>query len=165
MIAAALRHVSMEVMRFTVLALLLLATACTRFNPVEMFRRGDPASLPPPEVVEVVVAPPPPSGARTVEQFDTTTETQRAAATDISPAAEEALGSIVVSLGPPGEVGLWLQTPQVDAPRAGRIVAPNGKEALVELRPGEGGARLSLAAMRLLDLPLTDLPMIRVYAR
>jgi hypothetical protein len=58
-----------------------------------------------------------------------------------------------------------METDLVDAPRSGRVVAAGGGNALVELRPGTRGARLSLAAMRLLQVPLTDLPTVTVYGR
>lgn len=150
-------------MRHVCLALLLAAGCAQLPGPQQ---RPAPERAPPPEeIAAVVVAPPPPVGARTEEQFDTTTAEQRAAAANVTPAAEEPLGEVVASLGDPGEGGIWLSTGLVDEPRAGRVVGPGGKEALVELRPGSGGARLSLAAMRLLGVPLTDLPTVTVYGR
>jgi hypothetical protein len=144
----------------------LVAAACAQFQAIPTPSRPTADRPPPPEeIAEVVAAPPPPAGARTVDQFDTTTAEQRAAATNAPPAAEAPLGQVVVSLGDPGEAGLWLETALVDAPRAGRVVAPGGNDAIVELRPGSGGARMSLAAMRLLDLPLTGLPTVTVYGR
>jgi hypothetical protein len=113
---------------------------------------------------------PPPPGARTAEQFDTTTaeERQKAAA---APAAggEKRLGETVASLGDPSRPGFWLETPLVTSRQQGRIVNPaTGKTAQVELVPIEGapgaGSRISLAAMRLIEVPLTDLPTLEVFA-
>ncbi|MBM9595343.1 D-galactarate dehydratase [Roseitranquillus sediminis] len=119
----------------------------------------------PPEIARVVAAPSPPPGARTAAQFDTTTAEQRAAATAVDDAAEEELGSVVVSLGDPAQGGLWLRTPLVGAARAGRVVTQAGRSGLVELIPSDGGSRMSLAAMRLLDLPLGGLHTVTVHAR
>ncbi len=113
-----------------------------------------------------LVAPRPPVSARTAAEFDTTTPEQRQAATEPVAAAETSLGTTVASLGDPTEGGLWLSTPLVDAPRAGRVVVEaTGASARVDLLPGDGGSRLSLAAMRLLKVPLTDLPRVTVYVR
>jgi hypothetical protein len=148
------------------LVLAIAASGCAQLQELRLPSRSAPDRAPPPvEIATVVAAPPPPAGARTADQFDTTTAEQRAAATDVAPASEQALGQVVVSLGDPTDPGLWLETGLVGAPRAGRVVASSGAEALVELRPGTGGARLSLPAMRLLGLPLTDLPTVTVYGR
>ncbi len=145
---------------------LLFAAGCARISDLPLPGRGVAEREPPPEeIAAVVAAPPPPPGARTAEEFDTTTPEQRAAATNVAPAAEEPLGEAVASLGNPAEAGLWLETSLVDGPRAGRVVAQSGAQALVELRPGDGGARLSLASMQLLGVPLTSLPTITVYGR
>lgn len=115
-----------------------------------------------------------PRGARTAEEFDTTTEAERAAAVAAAAAppetAEEALGTTVASLGDPADPGLWLATPLVGETRPGRLVYPEtGQSALVELRPAggpaTGGSRISLPAIRLLGAPLTGLPEIEVYGR
>ena len=96
--------------------------------------------------------PRPPAAARTVEQFDTTSAADKAKAT----------------LGPPAEPGIWLKTPLVNAPTMGRL-SYNGKDANVELRPSGGsagtGSQISLAAMRLLDIPLTDIAEVTVYSQ
>lgn len=117
-------------------------------------------------------APAPPPAARTAEEFDTTTPEQRAAAT-ASPARAGAarLGTVIVSLGPPAEPGLWLRTGLVHDVAMGRVENPaNGKSVALELRPlrhstggTAGGGEISLAAMRLLDVPLVSLPEVVVY--
>lgn len=115
------------------------------------------------------VAPKPVASAQTAEQFDTTTSAQRAEAVERAPASgARKLGATVGSLGNPAEPGFWLKTPLVSAPAKGRVEYPsNGKSVSVDLIPIEGpktaGSRVSLAAMRLLDAPLTGLPNLIVY--
>ncbi|MHA6345602.1 hypothetical protein ACXYMW_08830, partial [Roseivivax sp. CAU 1761] len=65
--------------------------------------------------------------------------------------------------------GFWLETPLVSAETKGRVVYPQtGKSAQVDLIPIGGaataGSRISLAAMRLIEAPLTDLPTVEVFA-
>ena len=125
-----------------------------------------------PPVVPVVLptldptpAPPPPVAARTVEQFDTTSAADRAAAV-AAPVGEQNLGSTIASLGSPTEPGIWLRTGLVSELVQGRVVY-QGKSVNVELRPSGGpataGSQISLAAMRLLGAPLTGLPQLTVY--
>ncbi|MWD28001.1 hypothetical protein E0K89_010990 [Aquicoccus sp. SCR17] len=111
----------------------------------------------------------PPASARTADEFDTTTEEERAAAAAPSEGGAR-LGTTVASLGDVAESGFWLKTPLVDAPAKGRVVYPGtGKSAEVDLipieGPADGGSRISLAAMRLIGAPLTDLPEIEVYRK
>jgi hypothetical protein len=105
-------------------------------------------------------------GARSVSAsaLDTTTTAEKAAAL-AAPAAggERALGTAVVSLGPPAEQGLWFSSPLVKAVAQGRVVTASGQSLAVELRPGTGAALLSLAAFQALKLPLTGLPEVTVY--
>lgn len=110
-------------------------------------------------------APAPPPAARSVEEFDTTTKEQRIAAA--KPATGGTLlGTTVASLGAPSAPGFWVETALVSAVRSGRLVYPaNGKSVEVELRPlPEGSSRVSLAAFRVLEAPLTGLPVLEVYA-
>lgn len=83
-------------------------------------------------------------------------------------ATDGRLGETLAGLGAPGEAGLWLRTGLVTAPRPGRIVTATGASLDVELRPSgaaaTAGSQLSLAAMRALALPLTQLAAIVVYA-
>ena len=112
----------------------------------------------------------PPEGARTAEQFDTTTPDERKkAAAAPKPGGESLLGETVVSPGDPAATGFWLETPLVTTVRQGRGENPaTGKSSQVELRPIEGpktgGSRISLAAMRLIGASLTDLPTLKVFA-
>ena len=76
------------------------------------------------------------------------------------------LGTTVASLGDPTRAGFWIETSLVSERRTGRLVySATGKSAEVELIPAGGGSsRVSLAALRLLEAPLTDLPVLQVYA-
>lgn len=111
--------------------------------------------------------PPPPATARTVEQFDTTTAQDRAAAIVVPNGAERLLGTTIASLGSPTDPGIWLKTPLVSDVMQGRVEF-EGSSVRVELRPSGGvvgsGSQISLAAMRLIQAPLTGLPEVRVYA-
>ena len=158
-------------MRYLVIMSLAALGACTEFQ--QAFAPAAPAPAAP-EVVEPVETldptppPPPPSTAVTVEQFDTTTAEDRAEAlAPPEPAGEQRLGTSIASLGNPADPGIWVETPLVDALKPGRI-AWNGNSVNVELRPSGGaagsGSEISLAAMRLLTAPLTDLPEIEIFA-
>lgn len=123
---------------------------------------------PPRRSLDPTPAPPPPRAARTAREFDTTTAEDRAEALAVTPAPaeERELGRAVASLGAPTDPGIWAKTPLVSELTMGRIVvAATGKSANIELRPSTGGTQLSLPAMRLLEVPLTDLPEVIFYAR
>lgn len=111
--------------------------------------------------------PPPPPNARTVEQFDTTTAQDRAAAVAAPSGGERRLGTTIASLGSPTDPGIWFKTPLVSEITQGRVEY-NGNSVNVELRPSGGaagsGSQISLAAMRLIEAPLTGLPEVVVYA-
>ena len=127
------------------------------------------ASAPAPVPLDPTPPPPPSPQARTVEDFDTTTAEDRAEALATPPAAAEvALGTTIVSLGPPADPCIWIETPLVDSPVMGRVdYAPAGTSVALELRPSGGppgsGSQISLAAMRLLEIPLTALAGVTVY--
>ena len=120
------------------------------------------------EAPSATASAPPPQTARTVDEFDTTTAADKAAA--IAPAAGGTnLGLTIASLGAAGEPGFWLKTPLVAAPGPGRVFYPaNGKSVKVDLIPINGdagaGSRMSLAALRVLEAPLTGLPELRVFS-
>ncbi|MBN8631405.1 MAG: hypothetical protein J0L76_11170 [Rhodobacterales bacterium] len=105
-------------------------------------------------------------GARAVsaETLDKTSAEEKAAAL-AAPAkgGERELGRVVVALGAPAEQGLWLSSALVKEKAQGRIATAAGKSLAVELRPGTGGALLSLSAFQALGLSLTDLPQVTVY--
>lgn len=114
-------------------------------------------------------APAPRAAARaSAAQLDTTTTAQRQAAAKAPSTAETRLGNTVASLGNPAEGGFWIKTPLVKARGIGRIVNPaTGKSAKVDLipldGPASGGSQVSLPALQLLGVSLTDLPTIEVY--
>jgi hypothetical protein len=111
-----------------------------------------------------------PSGAaKTAAALDTTTEAQRsAAAVKPAAAAEKKLGTTIASLGDPTDPGFWIKTSLVSVNATGRVEDPaTGKSVQVELIPSGAGAgagsQMSLPAMRLLGVSLTDLPEVAVY--
>lgn len=158
-------------MRYLALIPLLFVPACAELESLLVPTSAPVAAMPetPPvvETLDPTPAPPPPPQARTVEQFDTTSAEDRAEALAApETAAETALGTTIASLGSPTIPGIWLETPLVDTLVMGRV-AHDGQSVNLELRPSGGpagsGSQLSLAAMRLLDVPLTDLPEIEVF--
>lgn len=109
----------------------------------------------------------PPTDARTVDEFDTTTAEERAAAAASgAESVERPLGITVVSLGNPAQPGFWLETSLVSAPAKGRVLYPATDDFVqVDLIPIDGGgSRLSLPAMRLLGMSLTDLAEVQVFS-
>ncbi|MBM2322370.1 MULTISPECIES: hypothetical protein [Marivita] len=133
-------------------------------NPTQSEGQTRPQSRPDALQTEVRL---PPTNARTVDEFDTTTAEERAAAVAPTAAsAEQALGSTVVSLGSPAQPGFWLETSLVSAPAKGRVLYPaTGESVQVDLIPIDGGgSRLSLPAMRLIGVPLTDLAEVQVFS-
>ncbi|MEJ6397907.1 D-galactarate dehydratase [Yoonia sp. 208BN28-4] len=126
----------------------------------------------PVETLDPTPPPPPPPTARTVEEFDTTSAEDRAeaVAVDPQPAGEQRLGTTNVSLGSAADPGIWLKTGLVSALAPGRVVYPaNGNTVNLELRPSGNAAsaasQMSLAAMRLLEIPLTALADVEVFRR
>lgn len=111
---------------------------------------------------------PKPAARASARQLDTTTAQQKAAAAQAPEAAETRLGTTVASLGDPTQGGFWIKTPLVKAQGIGRLVNPaNGKSAKVDLipldGPAGGGSQVSLPALQLLGVSLTDLPVIEVF--
>lgn len=156
---------------------LLLVAACSQGIPLlggRADRGAASAALTPGADTPRPVARPgsgpeaPSRDAVTVEQFDTTSVEERAAASATAPTGTgAALGRTIASLGSPAQPGFWLETPLVDAPAKGRVVAENGEAVLVDLLPldaPEGaGSRISLAALRLLGVGLTGLHEMQVF--
>ena len=107
----------------------------------------------------------PPATARTVEDFDTTTAEERTAAATVSSGGRR-LGETIASLGDATLPGFWVMTDLVEAETPGRVTnLANGASVEVTLLPGiAGSARVSLAALRLLDAPLTDLVSLDIFA-
>ena len=125
---------------------------------------------PAPRPAGLVDAPKPAPSAHTAEQYDTTTNEQRAAAVSAAQTGPSGkiLGKTIASLGDPAEPGIWMKTPLVSKRQQGRIeYAVTGKSVAIELIPLDGpktaGSRVSLAALRLVEAPLTGLPELIVY--
>lgn len=119
-------------------------------------------------VAPAVTAPKPKASARTAAEFDTTSAEQKAEAAKAPASAQKKLGKTIASLGDPTQPGFWIKTPLVKANGQGRIVNPaNGKSAKVELVPLSGpasaGSQVSLPALQLIGVSLTDLPEIEVF--
>lgn len=156
-----------------VLALMLALSGCASLPFANPFAPAETVTTAPASVPQQAASPaalrPPPATARTAQAFDTTSPAQRAAAVAAAvaapPAARAALTT--VSLGDPAAPGLWLETPLVSQATTARVTVPaTGKAAALDLRPISGpvtaGSRMSLAAMRLLGLPLTALTEVAV---
>ncbi len=100
----------------------------------------------------------------------TVPDTSAGLAGPTGPAAEITLGRTIASLGDVTQPGFWLRTPLVERRRAGRVVwAQGGNSVAVTLIPIPGdkgaGSRISLAAMKAMEIPLTALPELIVHAR
>lgn len=148
----------MGIGRFGVVVLVLAVGGCARLFPVP---------VPAPEATSVYLpVEKPPADARTVEQFDTTTKAERIAAA-ASATGGARLGTTLASLGDPTDPGFWLKTPLVSTQAQGHVETLSGKSVQLTLLPLEGeagaGSQLSLPAMRVLELSLTDLPELIVY--
>lgn len=143
--------------RFFPLVLVFGLSACAVVSEV-----NEPT--PPESIVEEAAAPPPPpEDARSVDEFDTTSDAQRREAADVSDGGV-LLGQDVVTLGDPAEPGFWVLTSMVDADVAGRVeLVGGGGSVEVTLMPTAGSGRISLAALRILEVPLTDLVEVEIY--
>lgn len=112
------------------------------------------------------------SAGQPAEALNTASRAERAqaAAPVVATSAHgsKRLGSTIASLGDPSLPGFWIKTPLVGSESAGRIVNPaTGKSANVRLiplgGPASGGSQVSLPALQMLGVSLTDLPSIEVY--
>lgn len=149
----------MHKLSFPVLGLPLLAVlaACAPKAP-------ETAAPLAPEAVPAPVARPVMGSGQDPAALDATSDRDKAAALAGTGGAGRELGRVTVALGSPAEQGYWLRTSLVTVPANGRVVLASGASVAVELRPGTGGALLSLAAYRALGLALTDLPEVTVRA-
>lgn len=105
--------------------------------------------------------------ATTPEALDQSTEVERKKAKQVS-AAGQNLGQTVASLGRPSEAGFWLKTPLVKVETPGQIRdRATGNAVAVRLIPIDGpvtaGSRMSLTAMRALNVGLSELVTVDVY--
>ncbi|SFQ18965.1 hypothetical protein SAMN05421853_102343 [Roseivivax halotolerans] len=160
----------MQLSRIALLAVPALMAGCSQVEGFFGAGQSDPgpsAAAPAESAAPAATGGPvrPPANAVTADDFDTSTDAERQAAAAPAQGGDAELGQVVVSLGAAAEPGFWLETPLVDAVTPGRVELANGESAQVELRPAPAGSgsRLSLPAMRLLNIPLTDLPEVTVY--
>jgi hypothetical protein len=105
------------------------------------------------------------AGGQSADALDQTTAAEKEAAT-VAPVGAAVLGTTIASLGDPTEQGFWLRTPLVSEETQGAVETAGGAVVQVKLIPIDGpvsaGSRISLAAMRALDLGLTDLATLTV---
>ncbi|MEM6385696.1 MAG: hypothetical protein AAF718_05610 [Pseudomonadota bacterium] len=148
-------------MRITFLSILVLLAGCAQ---IPDFRPAPPPA-PAPNIDPSTGLALPDDNAVTVEDFDTTTDEQREEATVAPSTGGDSLGTTVASLGDAAIPGFWLETPLVTVPTVGRVRNPDtGRIVQVDLRPITGGSsRISLAALRLLEAPLTGLVTLEVF--
>ncbi|EPX79902.1 hypothetical protein [Litoreibacter arenae] len=155
----------------TALALTLSACGGQFSNPFEgLGAQNEPSAGKPldgadaarpkePSVVEVG------GTGQSAASLDKTTEAEKKAAT-AAPAGGAVLGTTVASLGDPTEQGFWLRTPLVSAEAQGSVKTQGGAVVQVKLIPIDGppsaGSRISLAAMRALNIGLTELATLTV---
>ncbi len=109
----------------------------------------------------------PTSSSVTPETLDQASVAERARAQQVSTGAGGRLGSTVASLGDVAEPGFWLKTPLVSTARDGQLRDPKtGAKVAVRLIPINGpataGSRISLSAMRALEVNLADLVTLEV---
>ncbi|WP_375267288.1 hypothetical protein [Planktotalea sp.] len=161
--------------RISLIVALLALSACAQTSQTPLDAPVDAATAVNPDLVRPKVRP---AGlgrvvrkaARTVEEFDVTTAEERKEAAAVPAAAvEQKLGQTIASLGDPTQAGFWIKTPLVKSEGKGRVVYPgSGKSVQVDLIPIEAeasaGSRLSLAAFRIIDAPLTELPEVEVFS-
>lgn len=109
-------------------------------------------------------------GALTQEAAGAVSETALVEATKPVERPEQDRGTTVASLGLLERDGFWLRTPLVSSEADGRVVLePSGASVNLRLLPSGGesgsGSQLSIAAMQVLGVPITDLVTVRVFIR
>lgn len=137
------------------LALILGLSACATLFPPKV-------EAPPP--VESTNALTGLGGGVSAASLDSTSADEKADAMAAPAAGERQLGHVTVALGSPTEPGFWLKSNLVTVAAKGRVEIAGGKSVAVDLLPSDGAALLSFAAFRALELALTDLPDVTVYA-
>jgi hypothetical protein len=113
-------------------------------------------------------APAAPAPQETAEAQEPSSVLQRQDGTSNATPASGLLGETVAALGDPVQPGFWLKTPLVTTEQPGIVERPGGGTVQVTLLPlgGEatGGSQISLAAIRGLDIGLTELITLKVYS-
>ena len=141
--------------------LLLAAMTLTGCDLFQRIRGGSPSSA-----VATTPAPPPAAGripvggAASAASFDTVSDAEKAEARAVAASAPASvLGEVTVTLGDPADPGLWVKSALVTEEEPGTVRTGGGDAVAVTLRPlgSDGGAQISLAALRALGLPLAGL--------
>ncbi|NKX43541.1 hypothetical protein [Roseicyclus persicicus] len=143
--------------RLIALALILPLAACSGGVGGGLFGGRDEPEL----VIDT-----PPAGGPVAVAAD---PSDPAAAAAPTPAGDGLfIGFTVASLGDATVPGLWLETPLVTEEGPGRVVAENGMQLFLTLRPSGGarsaGSRLSLGGFQALGLDITSLPTLTVIS-
>ena len=117
---------------------------------------------------EPAPAPAAPAPQEATEAQEPSSVLQRQDGTTNATPASGLLGETVAALGDPVQPGFWLKTPLVTTEQPGILERPGGATVQVTLLPlgGEvtGGSQISLAAMRALNIGLTELITLQVYS-
>lgn len=105
---------------------------------------------------------------KSVTDVDGTSAAEKAKAKTEADKDGQELGLTIAALGDVAQQGFWLKTPLVKAEATGKVVwTDNGAGVSLTLLPLDApvgsGSQLSLAAMRALEVPLTELPELRVF--
>lgn len=106
----------------------------------------------------------------TVAEASKVSATALAAATKPVTRPEQDKGTTIASLGLLEREGFWLRTSLVKSEAKGRVVVEkSGASVNVMLLPSGAeagsGSQLSIAAMQVLAIPITDLVQVRVFIR
>ncbi len=110
-------------------------------------------------------------GTITAAEATNVTQAEAAAAgANTSGTAGRNLGKTIATLGSLDRDGIWMRTPLVKSEVQGRVVYLKlGKSATVTLLPLDAepgaGSQLSLAAMQVLGISLTDLAEVQVFVQ
>lgn len=150
------------------LPILCLATALAVSGCANLPANGNAPAPRPVPIARSAAAPVLGGPAQSASALDTVTEAEKTAARAAAasaPAGGE-LGQVTVALGDPADPGLWVKSALVNADTPGTVRTQGGEAIAVTLRPlgSEGGAQISLPALRALGLPLTGLSPV-VLAR
>lgn len=150
----------------------LVVTGCgdRRFG---LFKRGektDAAVAAAPQNAEPLLESTTDAAPLTVAEASKVTPSALAAATKPVTRPEQDKGTTIASLGLLERDGFWLRTPLVSSEAKGRVVVEkSGASVNVMLVPSGAeagsGSQLSIAAMQVLAIPITDLVEVRVFIR
>lgn len=154
-----------------------LLTACSTPNG-GLFKSGKPAEITAQTPTDTDIRPKlrPDSPSQSViaplteETATNVSDAEIAKATKPTVRPEQDKGLTIASLGLLNEDGFWLSTPLVKTKTEGRaVVEKTGASVNLTLlpngQPAGSGSQLSIAAMQVLAVPITDLVELRVFIR